>query len=248
MLTPIKNLLQKTFFSGFVKNSVQAYEIWSENYDNQSGNLMLDLDEKVFADLIAGIDLKNKGVADIGCGTGRHWDKLYEKQPAFVMGFDVSSGMLKQLMRKFPSALTQHTNDNLLKQVPDAFIDCMITTLTIAHIENVNEAIAAWSRVLKPGGDLVITDFHPEMLARGGKRSFRHGGRSLSVINHVHPVEKLKKIFANYGFAVLKLVERKVDERVKGYYETQQALPVYERFIGVPIIYGLHLKKYRAAE
>ena len=37
MLTTIKNLLQKTIFSGFVKNSVQAYEIWSENYDNQSG-------------------------------------------------------------------------------------------------------------------------------------------------------------------------------------------------------------------
>ena len=141
--------------------------------------------------------------------------KLYEKQPAFVMGFDVSPGMLKQLLRKFPSALTQHTNDNLLKQV-HAFIDCMITTLTIAHIENINEAIAAWSRVLKPDGDLVITDFHPEMLARGGKRSFCHGSRSLSVINHVHPVEKLKKIVANYGFAVLKLVERKVDERVKG--------------------------------
>ena len=86
----------------------------------QPGNLMLDLDEHIFSELIKNIDLQNKTVADIGCGTGRHWQKIYAKNPAQVMGFDVSAGMLHQLLRKFPAAVTQLTTDNLLKTVPDS--------------------------------------------------------------------------------------------------------------------------------
>jgi ubiquinone/menaquinone biosynthesis C-methylase UbiE len=248
MIETIRSLLNKASFKDAPKSSLQAYEIWSESYDKQPGNLMLDLDEKIFADLIESIDLKNKGIADIGCGTGRHWEKLYKKQPAFVMGFDVSSGMLRQLLRKYPAALTQNTTDNQMKQIPDDFIDCLISTLTIAHIENIEEAVSAWSRVVKQEGDIVITDFHPEMLARGGERSFRHGGRSLTVKNFIHSLEKLEGICAKYKFSIVKRVERKVDENVKSYYESQQAIPVYNRFLGTPVIYGIHLRRNRATE
>jgi len=248
MLTSIKKLLQKASFPNSEKDTVSAYDIWSFSYDIQPGNLMLDLDELIFAELIKNVDLKDKTVADFGCGTGRHWQKIYEKDPTTVMGFDVSPGMLHQLIRKFPSAITQLTTDNLLKTVPDSHIDCLITTLTIAHIKNIEEAIAAWSRVLKIDGDLIITDFHPSMLAKGGKRSFSHDGRSHSVINFVHPLEKVKKIFYKNGLTVIKEEERKVNEEVRPYYETQNALSVYDRFHGMPIIYGLRLKKLRAAE
>jgi ubiquinone/menaquinone biosynthesis C-methylase UbiE len=248
MIDTIRSLLNKTAFKGTTKSSIQAYEIWSETYDKQPGNLMLDLDEKIFADLIETIDLKNKGIADIGCGTGRHWEKLYRKQPAFLMGFDVSAGMLRQLLRKYPAALTHQITDNRMKQIPEGFIDCLITTLTIAHIEDIEEAISAWSRILKQDGDLVITDFHPEMLARGGKRSFRHGDRSFSVKNFIHSLEKLERICTKYNFSIVKRVEKKVDEKVKYYYESQQAIPVYDRFFGTPVIYGIHLRKNRATE
>jgi len=248
MIESIRSLLNKTAFKDTPKSSILAYEIWSETYDKQPGNLMLDLDEKIFADLIESIDLKNKGIADIGCGTGRHWEKLYKKQPAFVMGFDVSSGMLRQLLRKYPAALTYHIMDNQMKKIPDDFIDCLVTTLTIAHIEDIEEAISAWSRVIKQDGDLVITDFHPEMLARGGKRSFRHGNRSFSVKNFIHSLEKLERICLKYNFSIVKRAERKVDEKVKNYYESQQAIHVYNRFLGTPIIYGIHLRKNRATE
>jgi ubiquinone/menaquinone biosynthesis C-methylase UbiE len=248
MLTTIKRLLQKASFPEIERATVEAYDIWSFSYDMQPGNLMLDLDELIFTGLIKNINLNNKTVADIGCGTGRHWQKIYEKKPANVIGFDVSAGMLHQLLRKFPSAETHLTKDNLLKTTPDSSVDCIITTLTIAHIKNIDEAIASWSRILKNDGDLVITDFHPSMLERGGKRSFRHDGKSLSVVNYVHSLEKVKKIFSKYGLTVIRQEERKVNEEVRSYYEEQNALPVYDRFKGMPIIYGLHLKKLHAAE
>ena len=248
MIASIKDYLQKKISAPLEKPVVAAYNAWSTSYDSQPGNLMLDLDEQVFTALLKDIDIENKKVADIGCGTGRHWQKLYKKKPALVIGFDVSAGMLNQLGRKFPAAVTQHVTDNLLTMVPDTFADCVITTLTIAHIKNIDEAIAAWARVLKNDGDLIITDFHPETLAKGGKRSFRHEGKSLTVINYVHPLEKVKTIFTKYGFSVCRQQEKYVDEKVKPWYEVQNTLHVYNRFRNMPIIYGLHLKKQHAAE
>jgi ubiquinone/menaquinone biosynthesis C-methylase UbiE len=247
MITTFRAFLRKTGLSKSDLAPEQAYDIWSENYDKQPGNLMLDLDERIFSDLIENIDLRDKEVADFGCGTGRHWQKIYSKNPSNLIGFDVSDSMLGLLKSKYPFALTQKTTDNLLTSVPDSSLDVIISTLTLAHIKNLEEAIASWSRVLKNGGELIVTDFHPALLANGGKRSFSHGGKNLSVKNYVHPIGKIKKIFYDAGCMLIREEEKTVNGDVKSYYEKKNALAVYERFKGLPVIYGLHLRKQRAA-
>jgi ubiquinone/menaquinone biosynthesis C-methylase UbiE len=244
----IKNLFKKLSLGSTDLLPKKAYDIWSESYDFQPDNLMLILDERIFSTLIGPISLRDKNVADIGCGTGRHWEKIYAKKPAHLSGFDISAGMLQRLKLKYPDAILQLTHDNLLKSVGDAVIDCLISTLTIAHIKNIEEAIASWARVLKTDGDLIVTDFHPTSLANGGMRSFRYQGRNLSVTNYIHSLEKLQDIFNRHDLMVVNREEINVDEKVKPYYESQNALSVYERFIGIPIIYGLHLKKRYAVE
>jgi ubiquinone/menaquinone biosynthesis C-methylase UbiE len=243
MIENIRKFFRRDSFITLEQEAVEAYDTWSFSYDNQPGNLMLDLDEIIFEEIIRNIDFQNKIVADIGCGTGRHWQKIYDGRPVSILGFDVSAGMLNQLIKKYPAALTQLTTDNLLHSVADSFVDCLITTLTIAHIKNLEEAVSSWCRVLKNGGDLILTDFHPTMLAQGGKRSFKHDGISHSVVNHVHPLDKVKRTFFQYGLTVVKQLEKEVNEDVRSYYETQNALKVYDRFKGMPVIYGLHLKK-----
>jgi len=248
MITAIKNFLLKKTSTPVEKPAAAAYDDWSGSYDAQPDNLMLDLDAQLFDGFIKKMDLKNKRVADIGCGTGRHWHKLYALKPYLLMGFDVSEGMLCRLKQKFPLALAEKITDNHLNKVPDSFADCIISTLTIAHIKNIEQAIAAWSRIIKAGGDLYITDFHPAILAKGGKRSFRYNGNTLAVVNYVHPLKKLKEIFHKYRFNIIEQEERYVDEKVRPCYELQNALPVYERFKDMPLIYALHLKKDYAAE
>lgn len=248
MITTIRNFIQRKGPFTEEKDVVEAYDIWAGSYDSQPGNLMLKLDEMVFTDLAGTVSLKNKRIADIGCGTGRHWQRMYNRNPGIIIGFDVSPGMLMQLKRKFPNAITQLISDNLLDAVPAAFVDCIVTTLTIAHIKNIDEAIAAWAGILKPGGDIIITDFHPELLAKGGKRSFQHNGKSLAVVNYIHPVEEVKNILAKHGFLIHRETEKYIDEDVKPWYQSQNALHVYERFKGMPVIYGIHLKKQYAAE
>jgi ubiquinone/menaquinone biosynthesis C-methylase UbiE len=225
------------------KGSVEAYDLWSESYDAQPGNLMLDMDEALFAELANEIDLKGKQVADIGCGTGRHWPRIFKGKPKTVTGFDVSAGMLRRLEQKFPQAQTNQITDNLFSDIADASYDVIVSTLTVAHIEHIEEALQAWCRILKNEGDIIITDFHPNALAFGGKRTFSHNNNAIAIQNFVHYVYDIEGVLLQHGFHIVNKLEKKVDESVKHYYEAKNALPVYEKFKDSRIIYGIHLRR-----
>jgi ubiquinone/menaquinone biosynthesis C-methylase UbiE len=245
LIPAIKNYISEHLFHRAVteKPSAEAYDLWSDDYDMQPGNLMLDLDEILFAQLLEKVDLKNKAVADIGCGTGRHWNKLMSQKPLTLTGFDVSQGMLNKLQEKYPLAKVCKINDDAFTNVRYAPFDIIISTLTVAHIEDIEHALSAWCGMLKANAEIIITDFHPKMLAVGGKRTFKHNNRSMAVKNYVHPIETIKNSLENKGFKLVAEEGFVVGETVKHYYEAQNALPVYERFKGFPVIYGIHLKR-----
>jgi ubiquinone/menaquinone biosynthesis C-methylase UbiE len=245
VIPTVKNYIKQHFFKQPVieKNSTEAYDLWSDDYDLQPGNLMLDLDEALFPGLLSGAAITNKKVADIGCGTGRHWAKILKLEPSALTGFDVSQGMLNKLQEKFPGSYTHRITDDLLSNVNDASFDTIISTLTVAHIENLEQVLHAWCRILKPGADIIITDFHPKLLAFGGKRTFRHNNVQLSVRNFVYSIATIKEILADNGFMLIAEEEIKIDETVKHYYTQQNALKIYEQFKGFPVIYGIHLRR-----
>jgi len=245
LISTIKNYIRRQVLPATIedKNVVEAYDIWAENYDAQPGNLMLDLDEILFTKLFTDSSLENKVVADIGCGTGRHWAKIFQQNPASLTGFDVSPGMLQKLTDKFPDAKTYVITDNHFEDIADNTYDAILSTLTVAHIGDIEDALQTWCRITKEHGDMIITDFHPNALASGGKRTFRHGDKHIAVQNFVHTTDVIKKILLKNGFTVIAHQEIKVDETVKHYYEQQNALHVYEKFKDQPIIYGIHFKK-----
>ena len=243
----LQQYFSKHFFRSKDTEPEVAYNLWAESYDSQPDNLMLALDEEVFSGLLNHINIKNKIIADVGCGTGRHWKKILDNEPKKLIGFDVSEEMLKMLQQKFPQAETHRLINNKLQQLKNESCDCIISTLTIAHIQNAEEAITEWNRALKPGGQMIITDYHPLALAKGGKRTFRHNDQTVAVKNYVHTLENLKGIARQLDLQVLRLIEKSIDESAKPYYEKQNALPVFEIWKGVPIIYGMYLIKPDAA-
>ena len=226
-----------------IKNADAAYDLWASGYDAQPDNLMLAWDEEIFSSLLSNTDLQDKIIADIGCGTGRHWQKIFNLHPKKLIGFDVSDGMLKMLKQKFPEADTHLLKDDHLNELKDHSCDYILSTLTIAHIENAEKALTEWKRVLVPGGEMTITDYHPTALANGGKRTFNHNGETLQIKNYVHSIDKIKNIARQLDLQVIRFVEKSIDESAKPYYEKQHAIAVYESWKGMPIIYGIHLKK-----
>lgn len=220
-----------------------AYDLWSLQYDNQPGNLMLVLDEQLFSRLMDQVDLNHKTIVDIGCGTGRHWKKIFERHPSRLAGYDVSAGMLEVLKQKFPSAETHLLKDNNLSGSADGSTDIIVSTLTIAHIENIEDALKEWKRVLKEKGDMIITDYHPAALAKGGNRTFKYNDKIVAVKNHIHSIERIKELAKQLGFEIIRFEEILIDETMRSFYENKNALPLFEKFKGTPIIFGIHLRK-----
>ncbi|MES2006098.1 MAG: class I SAM-dependent methyltransferase [Bacteroidota bacterium] len=223
-----------------------AYDLWAAGYDAQPENLMLFLDDALFTELLKPVTITGKRLLDIGCGTGRHWQKLLQLHPASLAGYDVSEQMLLVLKQKFPSQKTTRLTGHLLEEA-DNSCDLLVSTLTLAHIPDPAEALAEWTRVLTPGGDIIITDYHPGALEKGGNRTFRYNKQLVAVKNYVHSLEKLMAIVKQLDLTVVRIADRKVDASVKNWYQKQGALAVYEKFEGTPIIYGIHLKKKDAA-
>lgn len=242
-LQKLRQIFTKKIVASKTENPEAAYNLWAASYDLQPDNLMLAWDEEIFSVLLKNTNLQQKIIADIGCGTGRHWQKIFDHHPKKLIGFDVSEEMLKMLKQKFPKAETHHLKDDQLHELEYHSCDLVFSTLTIAHIENAENALTEWERVLKPGGEMIITDYHPTALARGGKRTFTHNGKTMEVKNYVHSIDQIKNIARQLNLEVVRFVEKSIDESAKRYYEKQNAMDVYRAWKGMPIIYGIHLKK-----
>jgi len=244
MFSKIKRKLSG-YFAGPLKDTepAAAYDMWALQYDAQPDNLMLALDEELFSSLIKDVSFENKVVADVGCGTGRHWQKIFAKAPEVLMGYDVSEGMLSKLKAKYPQAVTHQLTNNHLQGLDDNSCDVIMSTLAIAHIEDIEDALKEWNRVLKHGADIVITDYHPDNLQKGGDRTFVHEGKLVAVKSYVHTFEQLRAIAAQLDWDVLYFTERAIDESMKHWYEKKNALHVFEKYKGCAIIYGMHLRK-----
>jgi ubiquinone/menaquinone biosynthesis C-methylase UbiE len=219
-----------------------AYDLWSSTYDGESENLVVALDEIVFAELLEPCQLSGKVIVDVGCGTGRHWAKMLARHPAQLLGFDVSEGMLARLRVKHPGAQVQLVADHRLDELADASCDLLVSNLALAHFPDSAAALSEWARVLKSGGDLILTDLHPDA-ADGGDCTFRHDDELHAVKMFVHPLDSLKLSARRSGFSLLKLMEKVVEPSMRRYYEAGGASAAFDRMNGTPLLVGLHLRR-----
>ena len=150
-----------------------AYDLWSATYDDEGDNLLVLLDEELFAGLLARIEVSGKRVVDVGCGTGRHWGKLLARAPAQLVGYDVSPGMLARLRSKNPGATVHLASAEALVHTAAGTCDLLISTLALSHVADADAAIREWARVLRDGGDSAAHGFPP-----GGRRRRRDHLRS----------------------------------------------------------------------
>lgn len=227
-------------------NPVQAadgYDHWSRSYDAEPGNLMLVLDAALMAELRGALSFEGKTIADVGCGTGRYWLQWYAEGPAALLGFDVSAGMLSQLKQKHPGALVHLIGEDLHLPLAGETCDVIISNLAFAHFPSLEDCFASWDRVAKKGADIFLTDYHPDALGKGATVSFSHEQKTVLVRHYLYPLDKVMAAAAALGWEMVRFAERSIDDSVRHFYESQQALAVFERFKNVKIMYGVHFRK-----
>jgi SAM-dependent methyltransferase len=143
--------------------TVTAYQQWSAGYDAEAGGGLFSADEPVVAEYLTG---RPPGVAlDAACGTGRFAEFLARRGHQ-VIGVDSSPDMLAHARRRVPDG-EFHLGELDRLPLPDDSVDVIVCALALVHLPRLQPALAEFARVLRPGGDLVISDLHHELVTRG---------------------------------------------------------------------------------
>ena len=221
----------------------KAYDLWAPSYDAQPDNPILLLDNLLFKELLSATSMQGNMVADIGCGTGRHWEALFREDAAERIGYDASTEMLRKVREKYPNAKTFLHSGHALKELEDRSCDVLVSTLVIAHIRNLSAEWREWNRVLKMGGEILLTDFHPVALQRGANRSFMYGDRLVFIKNHVHTLEEVRALAGQMDWKEVAFIESRIDERVRHIFERLNVMEAYKDSYDQLVLYGLHFKK-----
>jgi SAM-dependent methyltransferase len=95
---------------------------------------------------------------DAACGTGRYTRYLVDAGHQ-VLGVDTSPEMLARARYRVPEATLAEADLHNLP-VNDGSIDLVLCGLALAHIADLAPALAEFTRVLRPGGHVVLSDIH----------------------------------------------------------------------------------------
>jgi SAM-dependent methyltransferase len=143
-------------------STVEGYRGWSRSYDD-GRNALFDFDEPTVLPIL---DALPAGVAvDAACGTGRYARFLAERGHR-VIGVDSSPDMLAHADAAVPSAEFR-VGELARLPVDDATADLVVCALALTHVPDLAPVFAEFARVLRPGGQLVVSDLHPEQVLRG---------------------------------------------------------------------------------
>jgi len=180
--------------------AVEGYQLWAETWDTTPSPIVA-LEHRA---LLPWIDSLAPGRAiDVGCGTGRWTARL----PA--IGVDASSAMLAVAAQKGLRGRLA-LGDAAALPVAGGSADAVLCTLTFGHIRDQAGAMREFARALRPGGSLILSDFHPAAVARGWRRTFRCAGEVYELENHLYSVPQLCEMAR--GLTICDVVEACIGE------------------------------------
>jgi SAM-dependent methyltransferase len=142
-----------------------GYKDWSSTYDS-GWNPLLQVEESVVHPLLKTWP-KGITVLDAACGTGRQAAFL-AKQGCKVIGVDLSTAMLNVARQKLKKKADLRLGDLYHLPLEVAEVDAAVCSLALTHLPDLKAPMAELRRVLRPGGQLVLSDIHWLSLYLGG--------------------------------------------------------------------------------
>lgn len=195
-----------------------AYERWAASYPPAPHNPLMRAEQKAMLDRWP--DVAGRRALDLACGTGRYAQLLAQSDAKEVVALDFSTAMLKQV-----SAGGRICADMMQLPFVDAAFDVVICGLALGHAADVRRWMSEIGRVLKVGGVLLYSDFHPEAARAGLTRSFKdERNRSVTLLHHSHDVPAQREAIAAANLTL------EVVHEVRVGVEFQEAFPGSDAF------------------
>jgi len=237
-------------------DSITAYGKWAKNYPPYAHNPVMCAEEKAMLSMIPK-SMAGLNVLDAACGSGRYIKHAKERGAAKIVGTDISNEMLETAERAGIGTIKYSFGDNfdkpiLLKStlesipVPDEWADIITCALAIGHSEELEIALGELARILKPGGKLLVSDFHPIIASLGFKRTFIDGKNQYSVKHNIHHISHWAKILVPQNLIITNIEEPFLDENDFSSAENEAIehnSNFYRTALSIPSIIVLELSK-----
>lgn len=182
--------------------SIDAYDLWAQSYPAEAHNVLMQIEQKSMLALIP--PLGDKIVLDLACGTGRYGKIAQERQAQRVIGMDNSLAMLS---RGVIPNLALASSEGI--PLADESIDIVLCGLALGHLPDIRVSLSEISRILKPDGIALISDFHPYQFLSGAKRTFQAKDTNYAVEHYVHHISEYFSIGQ-----IVKLIITAIDEPI----------------------------------
>lgn len=217
-----------------------AFSAWARLYDALP-NPLLALEERYLARVLP--TAHGKDVLDAGCGTGRWLRQLADRSPRSLYGIDSSAEMLAFARRGCTGRTMLIMAELPLLPLISRSIDLAICSFVLSYVSEISVFAQQLRRVLRDGGDLLISDMHPETAsALGWHRSFHNSGAHFDLLTHNRSIGTIQHAFEEQGFEVVALYQPAFGAPELPIFNREGKEASYTDALGHPAIYALHLR------
>ncbi len=198
----MKNKLQRWFRrSPKFLDSLSAYEQWASTYPPHAHNPLMELEQEAMVALFP--QLHRRTVLDLACGTGRYGLIAQQKGAKLVIGIDNSPHMLGAAHLKKRALATM-----VALPLASSSIDVVLCGMALGHMPNIQPVFYEIARVLKLGGEVLISDLHPFMALNGAQRTFSTPeGEIYAVEHYIHLVSDYHEVAQRLGLNLTAMAE-----------------------------------------
>jgi malonyl-CoA O-methyltransferase len=182
-----------------------GYARWAEHYPAKVHNRLMELEEQAMLSLLP--DPAGKVCLDLACGSGRYMAALQARQAGQVFGLDYSAEMLAQAKVGRSSFQLVRSPFSALPFAPSTF-DLITCGMAIGHERNLNQVLAEVARLLRPGGVVIYSDFHPFATLSGWQRTFTtSNGLVYSLEHYLHLYQDHQHACQLAGLTIDRVIE-----------------------------------------
>lgn len=198
-----------------------AYRLWAPTYESETVTSLLD--EELAHGMLAG--LPQAHLLDAGCGVGRRIRHIPD-----AVGIDLSPEMLA-------SGGVRNVVPGDIRAMPFASgqFDMVWCRLVIGHLPDPFPAYRELSRVCMPGGHVFVTDFHPDAVLAGHRRTFNtQAGVFHDIEHYVHTNHAV--LAAKAGLTLIESRCAAVQASVRDFYVHGVGRKAYLRDFGLKLV------------
>ena len=198
--------------------SVQAgYAMWAPAYD-QVRNPLIAVEGPHVDALVSSMPLTS--AVDVGTGTGRHALSL-ARRGIKVTAIDQSQEMLavaREAAQREGLTIDFRRAD-IEERLPfeRESTDLVICTLTLCHVSSLSKAAEEFGRILRPGGFVLITDVHPDVVDIGWTPKLVRPGVTHVITCPGHTRDDYLDSLAAAGFTLDRVIDAPLRDVPDGY-------------------------------